>query len=143
MVETLKAEPYLDVKIICRTLQVSRAGYYAWRIRPESDRARESVELSAKVREIFERSRGTYGAPRIQKKLAELGDNHGKERIRKIMVKGELSAKPKRKFVKTTDSKHDLPIAPRIIQTENQETMPVAPNEAWGTDITYVATREG
>ncbi len=143
MVETLKAEPYLDVKIICRTLQVSRAGYYAWRIRPESDRARESSELSTKVREVFERSRGTYGAPRIQKKLAELGEHHGKERIRKLMVKGELSAKPKKKFVKTTDSKHDLPIAPRIIQTENQETMPVKPNKAWGSDITYIATKEG
>lgn len=143
MVETLKAEPNLDVKIICRTLKVSRAGYYAWRIRPESDRARESSELSAKVREVFERSRGTYGAPRIQKKLAELGEHHGKERIRKLMVKEELSAKPKKKFVKTTDSKHDLPIAPRIIQTENQETMPVKPNEAWGSDITYIATKEG
>lgn len=143
MVETLKAEPNLDVKIICRTLKVSRAGYYAWRIRPESDRALESSELSARVREIFERSRGTYGAPRIQKKLAELGEHHGKERIRKLMVKGGLSAKPKKKFVKTTDSKHDLPIAPRIIQTENQETMPVKPNEAWGSDITYIATKEG
>jgi len=143
MVETLKAEPYLDVKIICRTLQVSRAGYYAWRVRPASDRARESVELSAKVREVFDRSRGTYGAPRIQKKLAEIGENHGKERIRKLMVKEEISAKAKRKFVKTTDSKHNLPIAPRIIQTENQETMPVNPNEAWGTDITYIETREG
>jgi len=143
MVESLKTEPYLDVKIICRTLQVSRAGYYAWRVRPASDRARESVDLSAKVREVFDRSRGTYGAPRIQKKLAEIGENHGKERIRKLMVKEEISAKPKRKFVKTTDSKHNLPIAPRIIQTENQETMPVNPNEAWGTDITYIETREG
>jgi putative transposase len=143
MVETLKTEQDLDVKIICCTLNVSRAGYYAWRIRPESGRERESSTLSTRVREVFERSRGTYGAPRIRKKLAELGEHHGKERIRKLMVKEGLSAKSKRKFVKTTDSKHDLPIAPRIIQTENQETMPVKPNEAWGSDITYIATKEG
>lgn len=142
MVEELKADT-LDVKIICKTLEVSRSGYYAWLGRPVSERDQESAALSSKVRQIFECSRKTYGASRIQKKLAELGASHGKERIRKIMVKEGISAKPKRRFVKTTDSKHDLPIAPRVIQTENQETMPVKPNEAWGTDITYVATKEG
>lgn len=142
MVEELKAE-HLDVKTLCKALKVSRSGYYAWAKRPESDRAKESAVLSVKVRQIFEKSRKTYGSPRIQKQLAELGSNHGKERIRKIMRKEGISAKPKRRFVKTTDSKHDLPIAPRVIQTENQETMPVKPNEAWGTDITYIATKEG
>lgn len=142
MVEELKAD-HLDVKILCKTLEVSRSGYYAWLGRPSSERDQESACLSVKVRQIFERSRKTYGAPRIQKQLAELGENHGKERIRKIMVKEGISAKPKRRFVKTTDSKHDLPIAPRLIQTENQETMPVKPNETWGSDITYIATKEG
>lgn len=142
MVEELTAER-LDVKILCKTLEVSRSGYYAWRERPTSEREQKSAVLSVKVREIFEKSRSTYGAPRIQKQLAVLGENHGKERIRKIMVKEGISAKPKKKLVKTTDSKHDLPIAPRLIQTENQETMPVKPNEAWGTDITYIATKEG
>ena len=142
MVEELKAE-HLDVKTLCKTLEVSRSGYYAWAKRPESEREQESAALSIKVREIFEKSRQTYGAPRIQKKLSELGQSHGKERIRKIMVKEGISAKPKKRFVKTTDSKHDLPIAPRVIQVENQETMPGRPNEAWSSDITYIATKEG
>ena len=142
MVEELKAE-HLDVKTLCTTLEVSRSGYYAWLNRPASERERDSEELSVKVRQIFKQSRQTYGSPRIQKQLADLGENHGKERIRKIMVKEGISAKPKKRFVKTTDSKHDLPIAPRVIQTENQETMPVKPNEAWSSDITYIATKEG
>lgn len=142
MVEELKAE-HLGISTICKTLAVSRAGYYAWRDRPASEREQSTAALSLEVRQIFERSRGTYGVPRIQEALKEVGKNHGKERVRKIMVKEGISAKPKKKFVKTTDSNHDLPIAPRVIQTENQETMPVKPNEAWGSDITYVATREG
>ena len=142
MVEELRAE-HLAVNILCKTLSVSRAGYYAWRDRPLCERAQSTAALSLEVRAIFERSRGTYGAPRIQEALKGVGKRHGKGRIGKIMVKEGISAKPKRKFVKTTDSKHDLPIAPRVIQTENQETMPVKPNETWGTDITYVATREG
>ena len=142
MVEELTDE-YLGVTILCRTLEVSRSGYYAWKARPESERQRESDELARNIREIFDRSRGTYGTPRIYEKLKELGKNHGKERIRKIMVKEGISAKPKKRFVKTTDSNHDLPIAPRLFQTENQETMPVKPNEVWASDITYVATDEG
>lgn len=142
MVEELNDEN-LDVKLLCETLEISRSGYYAWMDRPQSEREKESASLAAKIREIFLRSRGTYGAPRIQKALSELGENHSKERVRRIMAKEGISAQPKKKFVKTTDSNHDLPIAPRVIQTENQETLPVKPNEAWGSDITYIATKEG
>lgn len=142
MVEELKVEN-LEVKILCETLELSRSGFYSWIKRPECERAKQSADLSLEVRRIFEKSRGTYGVPRIQEELKEAGKNHGKERVRKIMVKQGLSAAPKKKFVKTTDSNHELPIAPRVIQTENQETMPVKPNEAWGTDITYIETGEG
>jgi transposase InsO family protein len=142
MVEELNDE-YLDVTVLCRTLKVSRSGYYAWRGRPRPERDRESAALAVKVREIFERSRGTYGVPRIHEKLKELGANHGRERIRKIMVKEGISAKSKKRFVKTTDSAHDLPIAPRIFQAENFETMPTKPNEVWASDITYIPTEEG
>ncbi len=142
MVEHLRDEG-LDVITLCTALEVSKSGYYAWKKRPKSARDQENAGLSARVREIFKRSRGTYGAPRIQKKLKEAGANHGKERVRKIMRKEGISAKPRKKFVKTTDSKHDLPIAPRVIQTEHQETLPARPNQAWAGDITYVATKEG
>ena len=88
MVEELKAE-HLGVNILCKTLEVSRSGYYAWRSRPVSEREQEGTKLSLRVREIFEKSRGTYGAPRIQKQLAAAGEKHGKERIRKIMRKAQ------------------------------------------------------
>jgi transposase InsO family protein len=142
MVEKLSCER-LHVTILCTTLEVSRSGYYAWKERPASERKQENERLAKEIREIFDRSRGTYGVPRIHEKLKGSGKNHGKERIRKIMVETGISAKPKKRFVKTTDSEHELPIAERIFQTENQETMPVKPNEVWASDITYVATEEG
>ena len=142
MVEELNDE-YLCVNMLCKVLEVSRSGYYAWRSRPESVRRQEGGELAKEIREIFDRSRGTYGLPRIQEKLKAIGKNHGKERIRKIMRSEGISAKPKKCFVKTTDSEHNLPVAERIFQTENQETMPTKPNEVWASDITYIPTAEG
>ena len=143
MVEELKVEPSLAVKFLCKILEVNRSSYYAWAKRPTPKRDEQSRELSVKIRQIFEMSRGTYGAPRIQQTLSQDGHRHGKNRIGKIMAREGLSAAKKRKFVKTTDSKHDLPVAPRVIQTENQETMPTEPNQAWATDITYIETSEG
>jgi putative transposase len=141
MVEEL--EEHLCVTILCSTLDVSRSGFYAWKERPASERKQENESLTVEIRKIFDRSRQTYGVPRIHEKLKALGKSHGKERIRKIMIAEGISAKAKKQFVKTTDSEHELPIADRIFQTENQETMPVKPNEVWASDITYVATEEG
>jgi transposase InsO family protein len=142
MVAALALEK-VPIGITTAVLGLSRSGYYAWKKRPESERKQESARLSAEIRSIFEESRGTYGVPRIHAKLRQLGKKHGKERVRKIMKKEGIPARRKRRFVKTTDSKHDLPIAERIFQTENQETMPVKPNEVWASDITYIPTDEG
>jgi transposase InsO family protein len=132
MVEEL--EEHLCVTILCSTLDVSRSGFYAWKERPASERKQENEILTVQIRKIFDRSRQTYGVPRIHEKLKALG---------KIMIAEGSSAKDKKRFLKTTDSEHELPIADRIFQTENQETMPVKPNEVWASDITYIATEEG
>lgn len=133
----------ISVYVSCKVLMLSRSGYYAWRERPASVRKIETEILVNQIREIHEKSRGTYGSPRILAKLKLVGNNCGKKRVEKLMKEAGLSGKQKKRFVKTTDSKHNLPIAERIFQTENQETMPVKPNQIWTSDITYVATDEG
>lgn len=133
----------VPIGLSVKALGISRSGYYAWRKRPESERSVESARLAEEIQAIFEESRGTYGAPRIHAKLRRLGKNHGRERVRKIMRKKGITARRKRRFVRTTDSKHNLPIAERVFQTENQETFAVKPNEIWASDITYIPTEEG
>jgi putative transposase len=142
MVEELAKEK-IPLRISCQTLQLSRSGYYAWKKRPESMRAQENKGFAEDIRKIFAESRGNYGSPRVFEKLRSLGRKCGKGRVEKIMRNEGITPKKKKRFVKTTDSNHELPIADRIFQTENQETMPVKPNEVWASDITYIPTKEG
>jgi putative transposase len=134
----------IGVKTSCRILQISRSGFYAWLKRPKSKRDLDSRELIGRMRKIHDESRGTYGAPRITEALKAQGGRYGHNRVAKLMRKSGLSGCAKRRFrVKTTDSNHDLPIAPRIFQVEEPATLPTKPNEVWVGDITYVPTGEG
>ena len=134
----------IAVKLSCKVLEISRSGYYKWKTRPESERSKSTNELSKRILEIHSESRGTYGMPRILEALKKDGKSCGKERIEKIMKKLSISGVFKKKFkIKTTDSKHDLPIAERIFQTENWETHPTKPNQIWASDISYIHTDEG
>jgi transposase InsO family protein len=134
----------IAVKCSCKVLEVSRSGYYKWRTRPESERAKSTKELTKRVLEIHSESRNTYGEPRIKIALKDEGVSCGKERIVKIMKKLSISGISKKKFkIKTTDSNHDFPIADRIFQTENWETHPTKPNQIWASDISYIRTDEG
>lgn len=134
----------IPVTVSCRTLEVTRSGFYAWLRRPESERAAENALLAVEVLRIHTESRSTYGVPRICAKLKSLGKNLGKNRVSKLMKKVGVSGLIKRRFViKTTDSRHALPIAERIFKTEEVETHPTRPNEVWASDISYVPTDEG
>ena len=127
--------------LMCKTLEVSRSGFYAWLAREESQRAREDRRLTALIRGIFEESRGTYGAPRVHKTLQKRGVRCGRKRVRRLMQAAGLRARTKRKFrVKTTDSNHGLPIAPDLL---GQNFTAQGPNQAWVSDITYIPTDEG
>ena len=98
---------------MCKTLAVSRSGYYAWLGRGESDRATEDRRLTAWIRDIFKESRGIYGAPRIHRVLQQRGTRTSRKRVARLMKEAGLRFKTKRWFqVKTTDSKHDHLIAP-------------------------------
>jgi len=130
-----------EITAMCRVLQVSRSGYYAWRKRPVSEREMANQKLTAQIKEIHQDSRQTYGSPRIHAELASQGVKCGHNRVARLMGQAELRAKQKRKFkVTTTDSAHDYPVAPNLL---NQDFQAGRPNETWLADITYIATAEG
>jgi len=143
MIDSLKSN-YLNVILLCKTLEVSRSGYYSYKSRPESSRSKSNKELTKKIKLIFDTSKKTYGVPRMKAKLSKDGEVCGKNRVAKLMKKEGLKGVATKKYVvKTTDSNHKLPIAPRIFKTEDKSTFPEAPNKVWASDITYIPTKEG
>lgn len=133
-----------DVKRCCQVLEVSRSGYYDWINRPVSNRKLENEKLAVKIKQHWEKSRRTYGLPRLHEKLQSAGDTVGKNRVQKIMKENGIVGCGKKKFkVMTTDSNHELPIAARVFQAENHSAQVKGVNQYWGGDITYVPTEEG
>lgn len=132
------------VGLCCRVLGVSRSGYYDWLKSPEPERKKKNEELLQQIREIHEKSRGNYGAPRILEKLKALGQRCGKARVARIMKNNGIAGTAVRKFkIQTTDSNHDLPITERVFKTEIADSQVTRPNQFWASDITYVSTEEG
>jgi len=130
-----------EIRAMCRVLKVSRSGYYAWRERPVSEREMANQKLTAQIEEIHQQSRQTYGSPRIHAELADQGVKCGHNRVARLMRQAELRAKQNRKFkVTTTDSAHNYPVAPNLLEQDFQASQP---NEKWVADITYIPTAEG
>ena len=143
MVEELSFEKK-DVTKCCRTLEVSRSGYYAWLVRPVSNRKLENEKLALDLKKHWYDSRGTYGLPRLHEKLKQDGRKIGKNRVKKIMKENNIEGVGKKKFkVVTTDSNHKLPIAARLFRAEDHDVQVTKPNQYWGGDITYIHTDEG
>jgi putative transposase len=143
LVEQMVSEK-ITATLCCLILNLSRSGFYAWLKRPVSERKKQNSALLAQIKAIHEDSRGTYGLPRIKEVLRKLGQTCGKNRIASLMKMADISGLTKKKFrVKTTDSNHANPIAPRIFKTEEPLTHPTKPNQLWVSDISYVSTREG
>lgn len=144
MVRQIKSQFSVDVTHSCKVLSVSRSGYYDWLERPVSEREMENELLVQKIKEIYHKNREVYGSPRIAQALKSEGIICSENRVAKLMKSNEISADIKKKFkVVTTDSNHQLPIAERVLETENVEEVVQAPNVAWVSDITYVRTQEG
>lgn len=134
----------LDLVTCCRTLNVSRSGYYLWQKRVPSQRKIENEKLQLQIAKIHLKSRETYGAPRIFEKLKSMGENCGKKKVARLMKKQGLRGVAAKKYkVKTTDSDHELPIADRIFKTESASEQVTRPNQFWASDITYIPTEEG
>lgn len=128
------------IALMCRVLEVSRAGYYASRGRPESRRSMSNRQLGAKVQEVYEVSRRNYGSPRVYLELRETGHIVGRHRVARLMRQQGLIARKKRRFRVTTDSNHQQPVAPNVLARNFQAK---ELNQAWVGDITYLATAEG
>jgi len=125
---------------MCNVLDVSRSGYYAWLKRPESLRKKENSKLAARIKVIHARKRKIYGSPRIHKELNENGVKCSRNRVARIMKKEGIRAIVPRKYKATTDSKHNLPVAPNILK---QDFDIKEPNKVWLADITYISTLVG
>ena len=125
---------------MCRVLVVSRSGYYRWwRQRGKSGEGRDK-DMVDKIKDIHQRSRGTYGSPRVTAELKAEGIKCSKNKVARIMRKNGIMAKTKRKFKVTTQSKHKNPVAENLVK---QEFVAQGPNQLWTSDITYVWTKEG
>lgn len=123
---------------MCRLLSVSTSGYYAWRGRPESQRARENRKLLMQINMVYRQSKQTYGSPRICHALKQQGTRCSENRVARLMRASGIEAA--KAFRVTTDSKHTLPVAENRLARQFE---PVAPNQAWAADITYIWTSQG
>jgi len=128
------------IRLMCRALAVSAAGYYAWRIRPESARSVSDRTTLSVIRVIHRESRETYGSPRIWKALVTQGHRIGEHRVARLMRQDGIRAKTVTKWRATTQSQHRFPVAANTL--ERAFTVE-APNRVWAGDITYVWTLEG
>ena len=128
------------VRVLCRTLEVSRAGFYAWQTRPPAARTVADQRLGVEIQAIHAESRQRYGSPRVHAELHHRGQQLGRKRVARLMRQHGLSARRRRRFRVTTDSKHDLPVAPNVLA---RQFAVAAPDTAWVTDITYLWTHEG
>jgi putative transposase len=128
------------VGVLCAVLSVSRSGFYAWQRRAAGVRVVGDARLMAMITRIFRGSHGAYGSPRIHAELQAKGIRVGRKRVERLMREGGLQARRKRRFCKTTDSRHLFPIAPNVLDRQFDVE---APNAVWGTDVTFIATAQG
>jgi transposase InsO family protein len=129
------------VTVLCDVLAVSPAGYYAWRSRPESRRSAANREIVDDIKQVHRDTCGRYGSPRIHAELKAQGRGVSRGRIERLMRHHgirAIMARPRR--MRTTDSRHDFPIAPNLIERNFTAS---APNRIWLADITYVETDQG
>ena len=127
------------IATMCSTLGVTRAGYYAWCERSESNHAKRDRQLAVLVCEAHERSRKTYGSPRVHAELAANGEAVSKKRVVRIMQEAGLKARTRRRYKHTTDSDHVHPVADNILARRFEAE---APNQRWVGDTTELLVGE-
>ena len=129
------------ITVQCEVLEVSRSGFYAWRVREPSETELRRAALTEKIQAVHQASRQTYGSPRVHAELLAQGQRCNRKTVEKCMRNAGVRAKSYRKFrVSTTDSNHPHPIAPNIVDRDFE---PSQRNETWTADMTYIPTQEG
>lgn len=130
----------VPVTTLCRVLQVSPSGFYAWRERPLARRCTADQKLAVQIAAIHAASRGTYGSPRVHATLQHQACAVGRKRVARLMRQAGLRARRPKRFCHTTDSQHAHAVAANVL---GRRFEPRAANTVWATDITYVWTWEG
>jgi putative transposase len=121
------------VTLLCRCLEVTPSGFYAWRRRPESHHTVEDRRLTVKVRASFEESKGRYGSPRILEDLRETDEHVSRKRVARLMQEEGLKARLRKRYKLTTMSDHDQPVAANLLDRQFEAE---APNQRWVGDTT-------
>ncbi len=117
---------------MCRVLEVSTSGYYSWCRNPTTLHQKENQQLVEEIKKVHKESYQTYGSPRIYVELKAKGYQCSENRVARLMQANKIKGKGKKKYITTTDSKHDLSVAENII---NQDFTAQTPNEKWVTDM--------
>lgn len=129
-----------SIALMCGALDVSRTGFYAYRSRPTSERELENRLLVDEMRVVQSSNRQSYGSPRMTRELRDQGRTCGRNRVALLMRRNGLAARRKKRFRKTTDSKHPFRCAENLVA---REFAAEAPNRVWVGDVTYIWTKEG
>ena len=138
-IQTMQNE--YELTLLCAALDVSRSGFYAWRGRKPSTRQQANSRLLGEIQKLREGQERCYGSPRLTRELQSRGHACSENRIARLMRGHGLRAQAPPRFVpRTTDSNHDLPVAPNRLA---QRPAPDGPNQVWLQDFTYVPTAQG
>jgi transposase InsO family protein len=121
------------VTILCRCLQVTPSGFYAWRKRPESTHTRDDRRLKVQVQASFDESKHRYGSPRVHEDLIEQGERVSRKRVVRLMQEEGLVARQRKRYKVTTMSDHDQPVAANLLDRQFEAA---APNQRWVSDTT-------
>ena len=128
------------VVVMCRVLEVSESGFYAWRKRPTCQRKREDAQLTEEIRQEFHAHHGRYGSPRLHAELHDQGRSISRKRVARLMSEAGLCAKRNRRRVLTTRQDPTHAVAPNTL---NRDFTAPEPNKKWVGDITYIPTAQG
>ena len=125
---------------MCDVLEVSPSGYYDWEDRSASARCERHRQLVTEIKVIHQRSRCIYGSSRVHEELIDNGVVVGKNTVAKLMRHYKIQSKVHKRFVVTTNSRHNMEPAENLL---NQDFSADKPNQKWVSDTTFIPTREG
>jgi len=132
-------KPHVPLRFLCTHFGVSRSGFYHWKQNPKTTRFVKKEKICKAISKIFNSSFKTYGSPRVYEELKEQGFHISENTVAKYMTELGLDARLCKKYrVQTTDSKHNHPIAKRLLRVEECQTLPTAPEQILAGDITYL-----
>src|SRR5665811_2291581 len=128
------------IEKMCKVLKVSRSSYYSWLIRKPGKRDIENGDLSDRIKRIYEFSKKTYGSPRVTISLLEEGIHVSRQRVARLMKKQNLQSIIRKKWIITTDSRHNYPVVENKL---NRDFNATRTGQVWVSDITYIKTAQG